>query len=313
MSAALQWSARAVPAHRKALADDLESSAARLSSLSDHFPPGFNRDADQARASAHSHVVWAQQARSAQLFWVTEAMASLALDASLDVPAFSAGDLICPNGITLFQAPLPPLAMPTLMLSTGQPWTGEVPVWGLWWHRSGDRLGVEVLTRTGDLPRPMLRGSGQLQPVIEVPQSLEHPTVFAEVGGAAFRDTGETMSTAVLGVLALVSAMSHLMQVPTLAQRRPLDGRTGGTPKPTGRPADVVTTVDLRPLRYEATDATDAASRAYTHRWVVRGHWAMQPYGPRHSLRKLIYREPYVKGPEGAPFLLTEKVAVWRR
>lgn len=34
---------------------------------------------------------------------------------------------------------------------------------------------------------------------------------------------------------------------------------------------------------------------------------------PGNELRKLIYREPHIKGPPDAPFLATEKVMVWRR
>ena len=48
--------------------------------------------------------------------------------------------------------------------------------------------------------------------------------------------------------------------------------------------------------QYERTDS-DRSGRTYSHRWVVGGHWAHQPYGPQQSLRKLIYREPYIKGP----------------
>ena len=33
---------------------------------------------------------------------------------------------------------------------------------------------------------------------------------------------------------------------------------------------------------------------------VVRGHWKMQAYGPKHSLRKRLWVEPYMRGPEGA-------------
>jgi hypothetical protein len=36
---------------------------------------------------------------------------------------------------------------------------------------------------------------------------------------------------------------------------------------------------------------------------LVRGHWKTQPHGPQSSLRKLIWREPYWRGPEDAPIL----------
>jgi hypothetical protein len=36
---------------------------------------------------------------------------------------------------------------------------------------------------------------------------------------------------------------------------------------------------------------------------LVRGHWKRQPYGPKASLRKWIWREPFWRGPEDAPIL----------
>lgn len=40
--------------------------------------------------------------------------------------------------------------------------------------------------------------------------------------------------------------------------------------------------------------------RVLLHRLLVRGHWRLQPHGPQSSLRKLIFIEPYWRGPEMA-------------
>jgi len=45
-----------------------------------------------------------------------------------------------------------------------------------------------------------------------------------------------------------------------------------------------------------------------TVRSLVRGHWKMQPHGPRNSLRKLIFREPFWRGPKDAPIVKREHV-----
>jgi hypothetical protein len=37
---------------------------------------------------------------------------------------------------------------------------------------------------------------------------------------------------------------------------------------------------------------------------LVCGHYKMQPYGPRHSLRKLLWIQPFWRGPEDAPILV---------
>jgi hypothetical protein len=48
----------------------------------------------------------------------------------------------------------------------------------------------------------------------------------------------------------------------------------------------------------------------WTKRWMVRGHWRLQPYGPRRSLRKPRWIDPYVKGPEGLP--LDVRPTIWK-
>lgn len=46
----------------------------------------------------------------------------------------------------------------------------------------------------------------------------------------------------------------------------------------------------------------------HNHRWVVSGHWKMQPYGPHSKLRKRIYVKPYVAGPAGTPIIEREHI-----
>jgi hypothetical protein len=43
-------------------------------------------------------------------------------------------------------------------------------------------------------------------------------------------------------------------------------------------------------------------------RYLVRGHWRQQPYGPKHSLRKLLWIQPFWKGDEDAPVVSTTHV-----
>lgn len=55
----------------------------------------------------------------------------------------------------------------------------------------------------------------------------------------------------------------------------------------------------------EATEEEKADERSF--RWVVSGHWRMQPHGPGGSLRKPVFIEPHLKGPEGAPIRRTRR------
>jgi len=48
----------------------------------------------------------------------------------------------------------------------------------------------------------------------------------------------------------------------------------------------------------------------WSHRWMVRGHWRLQPYGPQRTLRRAQWIDPYVKGPEDKP--LDVRPTIWR-
>lgn len=318
----MQWSARAVPTHRRRMVDDLHESARVIEGRLETARQGGFTDPDitgRLLTQVEAERRWAQRAETADLYWVTGDMARLALDASQDVPDFHADQLPVPNGLLLLADPLPDILVPSSThLIGGQQWQGRVPVWGLWWHPvdGGGATSVQVLTRRADLPRPMLYGTGQLQPVFGPRAPWGAPVDFAAMSGTLVDTDGASMPDEALGVLAFTAAVTVMMMTPTIAERRTLDARTGRSADqaPRALPSDLVTTIDLRPLRQvTADDEPGEGVRTYRHRWVVRGHWTHQPHGPGGSLRKLTYRAPYVKGPEGAPLLATEKVMVWRR
>lgn len=108
-----------------------------------------------------------------------------------------------------------------------------------------------------------------------------------------------------------------LMQQPTLLDRtieRPEKSRRQAYAR-AGRPIPEVSVVDLRRAYVPQDRDPDGGSdgRTYRHRWVVSGHWRNQAYGREHSQRRRQWIPSYVKGPDGAPLLVTEKVNVWRR
>lgn len=118
-------------------------------------------------------------------------------------------------------------------------------------------------------------------------------------------------------IVATMAAAWHLMRQPTLTdrQRLPADRNVRRAYARAGRPEPEVTIVDLRAL-YRPTDPDhkpDVEPGRYSHRWVVRGHWRDQAHGPERSLRKRIWIPDYLKGPDGAPLLVRERVNVWRR
>jgi len=252
-----------------------------------------------------------------------------ALDASQDLPGFTIADFITHTGLVLFEHPLPDVPTGTLTeyvdlgaSQTGRTWTGQAPLWYPDPKRSVYR--VMAYTRVGDLPF-RIAPHAELQGLWELTVPTTEPMVFSDDDKTVFHhaqpggytttiQTGGDQTDSSRGVLAFLAAMNILMNTPTLAHRRDLDARTGKPPTATTTTTtNQVAVIDLRPLRYEETPTTSPTGRTYHHRWIVRGHWALQPHGPQQSLRKRIYREPYIKGPPDAPLLATERVHAWRR
>lgn len=58
--------------------------------------------------------------------------------------------------------------------------------------------------------------------------------------------------------------------------------------------------VTLRRAAHQA-DTGEGEPVEWSCRWIVRGHWKQQPYGPGNTLRKPIFILPHVKGPDGLP------------
>jgi hypothetical protein len=115
-----------------------------------------------------------------------------------------------------------------------------------------------------------------------------------------------------------LAAAWHLMEQPRLVDRSRLepDRKERRSLARAGDASPDVTLVDLR-RQYVPQDRDggegEQGGRRYRHRWVVSGHWRDQPYGPERALRRKTWIPAYVKGPDGAPMLTSEKVNVWKR
>jgi hypothetical protein len=59
-----------------------------------------------------------------------------------------------------------------------------------------------------------------------------------------------------------------------------------------------------------ASVSSRGGSVEWSRRWMVRGHWRLQPYGPERALRRPVWIDPYVKGPEDKP--LDVRPTIWR-
>lgn len=246
----------------------------------------------------------AQHLRVAELFWASEEMSALAVSAGQTLPEVAvderpapAGLLVCDGGIG--QLTYRGLEIPVDALSWGPAPAGLLTVW--WTARS--------------------RLDQALQPHgVRVDPTVVPPLV--PVGGHALPGApqpAEQVDPQVRTVVLSLAAAWALMRQPTLVEQRTTTATTAirRAYQRAGRPAPEVTLVTLRRAYLPRADAdrdeSTEAGRRFRHRWVVRGHWRHQPYGPKRGQRRLTWIPAYIKGPAGAPLLATEKVNVWRR
>jgi hypothetical protein len=242
---------------------------------------------------------------AADLFWVQQDMAALAMHAGQQLAAarWATADRPSPCGLLFWQDGIGHMSgygvdIPVEACAWG-PYDGGMMLWLL---MSRDRLVAEMRSDytliTEEVP-PLVPVFGSALPV------TDEPLPMAEVPAQLPQPI----------VAALASAWL-LMQQPLLIDRtrERADKPTARAYARDGLPAPEVTVVDLR-RQYTPQDRDPDAgsSRHYKHRWIVSGHWRNQPYGPGQSLRRQTWVPSHVKGPEGAPLLSTEKVNVWRR
>lgn len=260
------------------------------------------------------------------LYWVTADMSQVALDASLDLPVLSPAMAPSPSGVIATDKGLPPLPPPHRdgwMTTTGEAITAGISPSLLLWETLPAHFRLTIYAHESAMPGRLRLSTGPLQELVAVSVPRAHdgtwppltPTTPQEDWGGDAE--GLTLDGSTLSVLSWACAAWHLMMIPTVADRRRLDTATGGPVRDGDHPEREVTHVDLRPLRQLTAPAEDAPdegdTRTAKHRWVVRGHWTHQPYGPGASQRRLQWRESYIKGPEGAPLVRSRPVNIWRR
>lgn len=114
----------------------------------------------------------------------------------------------------------------------------------------------------------------------------------------------------------LMNAVFALMDEPRVVESRDAE------PEPLSRMSRSmqdevrkVRIVDVREIVHDGADAGHGHTgphRPYSHRFIVSGHWREQPYGPNRSKRRRVWIAPYVKGPKDKPLVLKDVVKVWR-
>ena len=315
------WSASAVPAMKDALARAITLQAREyeriaLSSLPESEEQKLNRE------NAIKYHGLANFVDTADMYWVTDPMARIALDASQDIPRVTTDDMPSPNGLIVLEKPLPDIDL----RETGQvvgitiydrrtsvrkpDFYGPVAVDAILWSAAGEDVFIFLFAKSARLPGTSLKGAPPLELI-----SVLHVTI-----PKVFEEDAERRGNAIAhGVIAWLATAWHLMTIPTTASVTPATvakPKKPGVSKNTQEPRQVrdVKIVDLRPLHHHSEETAKAGDRNTPgHRWVVRGHWRNQPYGKKRAKRRVQWVESYIKGPDGAPLVERAIVNVWRR
>lgn len=317
------WKPTPLPHHHRDMVAAMRRSAswraARLRTVvSPEQAAAFGHGLQEAReAAARAVLDEPEKLENAELYWVTAKMAPFALDASTDMPpdVIASEHMPEPAGVIAFESGLPPLRVasgphdllaPVRILTWSVSDMLRTPVLAIvaWCHSDDVTADHEEFfawregSQAGRLP-------GVWRVAIQVNLALSEPL-------DAYNYDAEDES-----ILYLLVATWVLMQTPTMAHARTVTpsrdpgARAGRRDR---RPRSVKI-IELRRLAHQPTapGETDEKGRVYRHRWVVRGHWRQQPFGPKRSQRRTQWIPPYIKGPEDAPLLPTEHVNVWRR
>lgn len=253
-------------------------------------------------AGVLSYMNLANRLGDAHLYLVTQQMTRMAVDAARDVPAGQRFDEVWPHrtGIMAFSGGLPPVETPAGF---------EVSPSVLTWCIDIDTIYFQLWAFPGSSPEFAKHAEVAGIPMVPI-ASCQHP--WGEWDDAAW-DGYRPHS---VRMMSLALSAWTLMQMPTVAETVT---RTEAGAKLRSGKRDLpreVKVIDMRRLarkpRPEDGEEGDG-KRTYTHQWVVRGHWRQQPVGKGRSERRTTWVPSYLKGPEGAPFLPSETVFVWRR
>jgi hypothetical protein len=258
--------------------------------------------------------------QEAELFYVEPDMMDLAVHASKSLPDFmlTPEDLPSPSGF--LYSPRPFWAP-----EGGESWVGFA--WGLIpGHRTvtsdrfrpGDTQPVRALAvallgdRESTLDSDPDANAGWIRAhaprLYEIREVLiwefDNPMVEDR---AVFLDAGLSTSPAMI----MKSVWLLMQQKITVTEDVDLDRPARRRLQRQDMPVSGVKLVTLRRQSHKHPEGAPSG-REYRHQWIVDSHWRQQWY-PSRGVHRPILIMPYVKGPEGAPLIIKDKVNVWKR
>ncbi len=216
----------------------------------------------------------------APLWWVGTDMTTLVSDTALnDDEELPPASVPTTSGLMFFAKPVSMVEdYLTTMKLHGNPNT-PVGLIGLYWYPTiGDNINV--------------------LPLVDTPnRNLQTPVQFTFVGMNRPKKLKR-----ILDAVFLLAEEPHIASVEGF-KPAPLDR----VPSRYEHQVSRIKTISVREnleSPYERSAEGDKRTRSeYSHRFIVRGFWRNQPYGPNRSLRRRIWVPPFVKGPADKPLV----------
>ncbi|SIC59309.1 Uncharacterised protein [Mycobacteroides abscessus subsp. abscessus] len=207
---------------------------------------------------------------------------------------------IAPNGFICFEKPIRKV-----------PWhyglnvAWDAMAWGTLYVGSEPRFAVGMLSRmTGFRDRiNLLRSTSPLIGVGGMFVDFDEVMTQAEIRRPDHDDGLKLTDEYFIEITRMIASVLLTIGQPRMVSQKVLDESDGVVHTAGAEPnAREVILIDLlRPPREASGNWTRRNRKEHDHRWWVRGHYKMQPYGPQNSKRKLIFVWPHTKGPADKP------------
>lgn len=258
----------------------------------EHFSVPFYNGARVPREAfdKHAHHIATGIGVDNTMYWISEDFTTLATLAGQDLTSFELRreELPSPFGLLVWARPVGEIVRPHGVAGVrAVSWT-LVPG-GIW-------LNIYILADDAD---PTITNLDDLR--------AEHGYLMApNVGSGLIFDNEAPISDEFKipgNFILTILATWFLMRQPGVATETvaPVDKGVQRSYKRSGKTPPEVRIVDLRRHHKPRTDHDDTERRSINVRFMVRGHWRNQAYGPKRGLRRPMYISPFIKGPENAP------------
>lgn len=228
----------------------------------------------------------------APLWWVSEDMKKVCVDTLTNGPMPPAEPLPTATGFIVFEGGVEVLSSRF----------GLLPVVAVCWEQIWDSASLE------ERPGIMLRLFSD-SPRVTMGRLIDKALPIAPVRTLDDRN----LDTSVIALLSVAFALMNQPSVTAVTESRWNVRRDGPQPRSMTQASKVKMIVLRPPARTTASHGDGTFRASPDHRYIVRGFYRNQQYGPGNSLRRRQWIPPYVKGPAGAPLIVKEPVRIWRR